>query len=475
MRNQIRQKFEEKYAPWDISFSTTNPGGVFSRVTFNEGFSGGVAQQIDFRNLDPDDTAVVNVAGLGANTTSQIIEASATVGAHELGHLLGFRHGDGFGPIGSGLGSPGPGSGSYLPAFPGPSGGNEVNNHVMATPAYGANNLLRNTFLSERSAIKMEFAFDGTVISEAAGSKSTLATAQPIDLFNLTVPNTIVTGDNAGLGDFSVDAVSVLGNLSTSGQVDIYSFSASADDLFNVEVMSSAINQRISNTIDSQITLMDSSGDPISYWGNTSTGAFNDDEFESLDSILIDVSIPSDGTYYLQVNPWSASDRGGYELFVHRFNGEADEFAVCDFDENGLCNIVDIDMLYVALGSSDATFDLDGNGIVNNDDLTDWLSEASAVDALGRTFVRGDTDLDGDVLGDDFTLLAANFGGPGSWGQGNFVVDAVSGGGDVLGADFTILAGNFGFDSTVTAVPEPGSLLLVGLSLVLLPWMRRRS
>ena len=38
-----------------------------------------------------------------ADTTDNIINMSATIGAHELGHLSGLIHGDSFGPIGAGV------------------------------------------------------------------------------------------------------------------------------------------------------------------------------------------------------------------------------------------------------------------------------------------------------------------------------------------------------------------------------------
>lgn len=53
--------------------------------------------------------------------------------------------------------------------------------------------------------------------------------------------------------------------------------------------------------------------------------AFNDDEFETFDSILIDLIIPSDGTYFVKVDrsPFAPGAIGTYELFINRFNGVA--------------------------------------------------------------------------------------------------------------------------------------------------------
>jgi len=130
-------------------------------------------------------------------------------------------------------------------------------------------------------------------------------------------------------------------------------------------------------------------------------------------------------------------DIGAFEL----------QTVACDFDADGDCEIDDLELFYDELGGNDSVFDLDSSGIVDNDDLTEWLGQASAVDLLGRTFLRGDANLDGSVGGSDFTMLAANFGGPGGWAQGNFIVDPTPGGGVVGGSDFTALAANFGFAS----------------------------
>jgi len=145
----------------------------------------------------------------------------------------------------------------------------------------------------------------------------------------------------------------------------------------------------------------------------------------------------------------------------------------CDFNSDTLCDIADLDALYDQLGTTDAAFDLNGNGTVDNLDIPEWLSQASAADAMGRTFKVGDTNLDGSVGGPDFTTLAVNFGATGAtWGQGNFDGDVNDR--EVGGSDFTGLAVNFGFVSAVSTVPEPASLLSLVLGIVLLLPRKRR-
>ena len=99
-----------------------------------------------------------------------------------------------------------------------------------------------NQFFSERSANRLTFNEIGTVISEQPGDKSTLATAQTIELRNMIVPNTIEVGDRASLGDFDVDALVVTGSLSTAGQVDLYRIEAEAGALLRAYPKSSRCN-----------------------------------------------------------------------------------------------------------------------------------------------------------------------------------------------------------------------------------------
>jgi hypothetical protein len=321
MRDEVQAIMEGHYARFDVEFFQVAPMAPFSTLTFNEGFSGGLAQQIDFRNLDPDDNAVLNAQGFG--DPMDVVITSANIASHELGHILGLRHGDSFGPIGSGLGVTGPPPNSYTPPYPGPQLGDEVVFHIMGTPAIGVNTFNQDHWLGEREATKLEFAETGTSILEAPGPKDTLATAQPITLEEILVPNTIVIGDNAGPFDFSVDALSVVGELSVGGETDTYRFEARAGDLFNFEVMSQAIAQRFSNTVNnSRLFILDETGTPVDYYG---TDAFNNNEFETRDSIIIDLFIPADGTYYAQIDTVGNTDTGSYEFFAYRFNGMVPE------------------------------------------------------------------------------------------------------------------------------------------------------
>lgn len=133
---------------------------------------------------------------------------------------------------------------------------------------------------------------------------------------------------------------------------------------------------------------------------------------------------------------------------------------ICDFDADGQCDIVDLDLLYGAWGTAGA-FDVDSNGSVDDGDIGAWLDAAS--DPLNpylggtKTFVIGDVNLDGNVDSTDLGLLLNNFGDTNGllYGAGNQNDDM-----DVNSTDLGLLLNNFGATSS-SAVPEPTSLAML--------------
>ena len=319
-RNSIQSLMAGHFAPFNYVFVQTAPvSGDYSTLAFNDGPAFGLADAIDFRNLNQNDNATIDVNS-GATTSAEFITLSANVASHELGHLVGLRHGDSFGPIGSGIDPNTVSASSYFPSYNGPLGADETSMHLMESDSIFIEHTV-NQFFSERSATKLTFNESGSVLAESVGSKDTLLTAQTISLGSLLVPNTLNSGDGAATGDFDVDAVAVTGSLGVGGEIDLYEFEGFAGDLFNFEVISEALD-RLADTIDPQLTVLDSTGTPVEYFGST---AFNDDEFETFDSIIIDLVLPSDGTFYAQVNAYDSVDIGDYELFMYRFNGSVPE------------------------------------------------------------------------------------------------------------------------------------------------------
>lgn len=194
-------------------------------------------------------------------------------------------------------------------------------------------NDLRDLYFGEREALKLTVSEFGTVLPESGAPHRTFADAQPMTLAALAVPNTLGGGLNAPKA-YSVAALVVTGRIDLVTPVtgvsesDFYSFAGKKGDLINIEVLSTSITRFNTDTIDSMVRLYDAGHNLVAYY---SGAAFNDDQFEATDSVLMDLVLPADGTYYLEVdtftnpaspNPEVAADRdtGAYELLVHRFD-----------------------------------------------------------------------------------------------------------------------------------------------------------
>ena len=107
---------------------------------------------------------------------------------------------------------------------------------------------------------------------------------------------------------------------------DWYSFEGFAGDLFNFEVMATQL-PRLASFLDPEIEIWMDDGlgsiAPVPYYGDPL--AFNDNEFEAFpgrpkaDSILIDLELPVDNTYYIRISGVPPDDFDPYELFAYRF------------------------------------------------------------------------------------------------------------------------------------------------------------
>ncbi|QQE13220.1 PEP-CTERM sorting domain-containing protein [Planctomycetota bacterium] len=137
-----------------------------------------------------------------------------------------------------------------------------------------------------------------------------------------------------------------------------------------------------------------------------------------------------------------------------------------DFNNNGMLEAADIDLLFGAVNSNstDAMYDVDGDNDVDADDVAHWIQ------ALKGT-VFGDADLNGSVDLLDLDALSSNYSSAATWEGGDF-----NGDGTVNLLDLDVLSSNYGFaavlsakdfaalEAAFTSIPEPTSLALLGLS-----------
>ncbi len=129
------------------------------------------------------------------DTVTNVINMSAEIGAHELGHLSGLIHGDAFGPVGAGIYAnlaDNPYLDGYTPPTPVRQTPSTQQYDVIASPASVGTSLFdaaSTTFFGERDDISLAFADSGTTTNETPGDPNTsIATAQPVTLVPLNVP-----------------------------------------------------------------------------------------------------------------------------------------------------------------------------------------------------------------------------------------------------------------------------------------------
>jgi MBG domain (YGX type)/Right handed beta helix region/PKD domain/Matrixin len=295
--------------------------GQYATLYFNRtppsGLPGGEASEVDLGNTDFGGFASIQINGMvGGGGQPPAIDRvtsadnfailSAKIGAHELGHLMGIRHSDAFGPIGFGIHTP-PGTTEFNPTYDGPDAAFETFDHLISSPAtVGSDrfNDLRDLDFGPREAIKLAFASRGTTIVAPTGTHSSIGTAEPITLAPLAVPNTDVNLPDVEKGlNFQVAALDVQGTIGLDPTThlagpDYYAITGQKGDIDSFEVDSQELGRLDGqNTIDSVLTVYDSSGNII---------AFNDDQYEGTDSLLLDVTLPANGTYYVKITSFAA-------------------------------------------------------------------------------------------------------------------------------------------------------------------------
>jgi hypothetical protein len=170
------------------------------------------------------------------------------------------------------------------------------------------------------------------------------------------------------------------------------------------------------------------------------------------DSISYDFTTP--GEYYVRVSG-EATNIQMYDLVIQAAVG-----TLGDFDGNGELECPDVDQLVaeIAAGSTNLSFDMNSDGLINTGDLDEWLAVAGAMNLpSGNSYLMGDANLDGAVDGADFLAWNnAKFTEVAAWCSADF--DAS---GNVDGADFLIWNNNKFLSADALAVPEPGSFMLL--------------
>jgi hypothetical protein len=150
----------------------------------------------------------------------------------------------------------------------------------------------------------------------------------------------------------------------------------------------------------------------------------------------------------------------------------------CDFDDNGVCDTVDIDLLgtEIIAGTNDTAFDLNGDTVVDLADQDMWRGIAATENGFAESYLNGDADLDGSVVAGDLNALGTNWQSSpdGPWSHGDFDANGFVDAGDLnlLGLNWQ---GSIAAAASAASVPEPSTLfsalmLIVGVAV----WGSRR-
>jgi len=303
------------YARWSVSvgydFDPVTPGyqapsGSYSHVDIG-GYDGnasahifGMAEDIDWRNLNDSDSAVIYSSEFDAWDSSyfddwdRLTNTLAGTTAHEMGHLLGLCHHHAFGPIGD-AGVPEYGATVW-------EGGSETNQHIMATGSTGLSK-------AERAADR-DFGVREAWVLDAADGRITVH-AEASDHGERDTAQLLSGGCS----------VAVTASISVVGETDWYAFSWQEGDRVSLEVFSQRCN-RFTNPINPYFELYDPLGGLVDsyddYW-SYSTGT---------DAVLLDWLVPATGTWYAAVTDGDQAASGEllygigdgigeYELWMH--------------------------------------------------------------------------------------------------------------------------------------------------------------
>ena len=179
---------------------------------------------------------------------------------------------------------------------------------------------------------------------------------------------------------------------------------------------------------------------------------------ESMDPIVWDTSEFAGETVRLRMYDNNTGGWGHINVDNIRYFRTIEDVLSCDFDGDGVCDISDIDDL-TAQGDlksgadvTDAKYDLNGDAVLDGEDISLWLEAAGEQNGFAGPLLAGDADLNGTVDATDLNEVGISWQQDGKvYSEGDFDGDGL-----VNAADLNILGVAWQQEVAVAAaVPEP--------------------
>lgn len=142
------------------------------------------------------------------------------------------------------------------------------------------------------------------------------------------------------------------------------------------------------------------------------------------------------------------------------------EEVILDLNADEIADKLDIDIVVhnVGLGGDDLLADVNLDGLIDQNDIDDWFDCYATEYGVSLYIARLDVNFDSQLTYADYALIAAHVGTDlTKFSEGNLVADGQI---DEADLEFYVLNGG--------VVPEPSTLILMGLSGIILV-MRRQS
>ncbi len=160
---------------------------------------------------------------------------------------------------------------------------------------------------AQRESLKLAFAEGGRTVVEASAAEKADVNGVLVqalgELASLAVPDTI-----SGSGNLLAAALNVVGRIGIGSdgrsESDFYSFTSAGSEKVTIELLSQTIDHRIANVVDTVIRVFGPDGNQIEYY-DSKFGAFNDNGFESIDALLLDLELKEKGIYTVEVDSFS--------------------------------------------------------------------------------------------------------------------------------------------------------------------------